>query len=132
MATNLISRYERSEILLRHTHSFHRIHVVCRFEHVFEIARLTGGIRSNARSTVGIKYAYLLFFNQRPCISCPPCSSCSAYSMNILSHINRGIIADDVRDMADVDSTRNQVRAYQSSKNIPKSVECIINRHSSN
>jgi hypothetical protein len=58
------------------------------------------------------KRKHLLFFNQSPGVSGPTSSSCPPNTVHIFSHVHRGIVADDVRDMTDIYTSGYKIRAY--------------------
>lgn len=59
---------------------------------------------------------YLLFFNKRPRIALSPRTRRPAHAMDVLAHIDRGIVADYVRDVAYIDTAGDQVGTHKSTK----------------
>ncbi len=57
--------------------------------------------------------AYLLLLDQRPCISCSPGTGCPADTVHVLSHIEWGIITDNMGYVADIDTSRDQVGTHE-------------------
>lgn len=62
---------------------------------------------------------HLLLLDKSPSISCPACSSCPTHSVNILSHVDWSVIANNVRDVADIYATRYEIGAYQAEVDHP-------------
>lgn len=53
----------------------------------------------------------LLILNERPRISSTAGPSGSPNAMDILPHVHGDVVADDVRDMADINSAGYEIRA---------------------
>lgn len=57
---------------------------------------------------------HLLLLDERPRVSLTPGAGSAAHSVHILPEIDRHVVADDVRDVADVDAARDEVGADES------------------
>ena len=52
----------------------------------------------------------LLLFDQRPGISVPSCAGCPAYTVHVLAHVDRYIVANHMGYVANVDASRYKIR----------------------
>jgi hypothetical protein len=54
-----------------------------------------------------------LILDQTPRISSLASPRRSSHSMHILAHISRDVVADDVQDVGEIDTSRNEIRANE-------------------
>ncbi len=61
-----------------------------------------------------MEHTYLLLLHERPGVALPASTGRPAHTVNVLPEIDGDIVTDDVRDVADVDPARDEVRADES------------------
>ena len=92
--------------------------MVCIFHHLLEVASLLfqGATVSDIDLQVE-RNMYLLLFDQSPSVAFSASTCSSPHTMNIFAHIDRNVVADNVRYITDVDTSGNEVGANKSAFN---------------